>query len=535
MTPVKINACFGIVHGDQSWPTGIILLPGLRSDELHGYDGLRQMAESFAENNYPTLRFHYASTGNSLDAGEQEYWSYWKANIHEAINWLIRTYQVKGVILVGLRFGSLLAASIAAERNDIAGLILLQPIWRGRSYLSRLVVEMHAEADKPIPMGRFYFSLATRKILQDLALQNMTPPKHCRVLILSTDSGSTLTSVTNIWQAAGVDVTTQPMAQLDFMLRPTFNNDEERPDMTCLIDWIGPSTHDSEPVNLKQDCVLEGAHFSETPLVFGEDDLFGILCTPKQPVSRTVVLMGNASADPHCSASTVGLARQLAAQGIYSLRFDFAGIADSVHDNQHTHIFAVPRAADFAQAADKLFSLGFERFATQGLCSGAYHAYHGAMGYKRINAVLAINMPFFEWVPGPLEYLDFNVRPPSALLEQVKTKEFWRNVVYKATHNKINYKHYIGMVLHKVLRRPNGMRQVAEMPHVHMQFLCGETDKSRSVLAEAFSPRPPSQIEIVVMSDLNHAMTTAAMWASVAIQMAAFLTQETVEPSSEMR
>ncbi len=59
-----------------------------------------------------------------------------------------------------------------------------------------------------------------------------------------------------------------------------------------------------------------------------------------------------------------------------SLRFDFAGLGDSIHYHDGADIqtdpFTQDRTADINAAMDALGALGFTRFALHGLCSGAY-------------------------------------------------------------------------------------------------------------------------------------------------------------------
>ena len=51
--------------------------------------------------------------------------------------------------------------------------------------------------------------------------------------------------------------------------------------------------------------------------------------------------------------------------------------------------------------------MGYRRFAVNGLCSGAYHAFHAALADQRISALLPINLPLFTLrydKPGPSSF-----------------------------------------------------------------------------------------------------------------------------------
>ena len=114
-----------------------------------------------------------------------------------------------------------------------------------------------------------------------------------------------------------------------------------------------------------------------------------------------VLLSGNGGRDPHYGAArqNVDFARYLARHGIACLRFDFAGLGDSIgppgKENLLTHTFT-DRLPDIRAALDALESEGFRRFAMLGLCSGAYHAFHAALADPRLSRLLLVNLPLFQ-------------------------------------------------------------------------------------------------------------------------------------------
>ena len=86
------------------------------------------------------------------------------------------------------------------------------------------------------------------------------------------------------------------------------------------------------------------------------------------------------------------LARDLAAQGLASLRFDLGGVGDSP-DSPHVQADAnaqaiqdVQTAMDFLQA-----EYGIERFVVMGLCSGADDAFDAALADPRITGAVMID------------------------------------------------------------------------------------------------------------------------------------------------
>jgi pimeloyl-ACP methyl ester carboxylesterase len=159
-----------------------------------------------------------------------------------------------------------------------------------------------------------------------------------------------------------------------------------------------------------------------------------MLCRPSGASARDlVVVIGNTGGDPHYGFArfSVELARTLAAEGIASLRLDFAGLGDSRPPggdaDAASHIFDIDRLGDFSAALDALEALGYRRFAVQGLCSGAYHAFHAAVREPRIGAAMLLNMPLFSWRPGDsIEYVNRKItRTPGYYLANAVRREVW--------------------------------------------------------------------------------------------------------------
>ena len=131
----------------------------------------------------------------------------------------------------------------------------------------------------------------------------------------------------------------------------------------------------------------------EIPVLFGPDrSLVGVVSTPMEegkmaPVACLMLNMGaNYRVGPH--RINVKLARQMAAQGVSSIRFDLAGLGDSGPPSGSNH-FMTQVVLD-VQAAMNLVEtmLGIRRFIVIGLCSGAANGMATAMTDPRIVGLL---------------------------------------------------------------------------------------------------------------------------------------------------
>jgi alpha-beta hydrolase superfamily lysophospholipase len=144
-----LDGLFGWFHsgsGAAKADVAVLICGTLSREALDSHHSLRVMADAFARSGYPTMRFDYAGSGDSCDIAEPadapaEHWSMWRKNIHAVADELRRRTGARRLIFCGLRIGATLAATAAASRDDIAALILLAPVLRGRSYLRQLQIE----------------------------------------------------------------------------------------------------------------------------------------------------------------------------------------------------------------------------------------------------------------------------------------------------------------------------------------------------------------------------------------------------------
>ena len=142
----------------------------------------------------------------------------------------------------------------------------------------------------------------------------------------------------------------------------------------------------------------------ERVLQFGPSGrLIGILCEPIDATlgrSKPAVLLSNVGVSHRVGPFrlNVHLARRLAAQGYYSLRFDFAGLGDSEASPDGGS--ETDRAIAEASAAMDLITVrtGIDRFVMMGLCSGADKTHIVATTDQRIvGAAFIDGYAFTTW------------------------------------------------------------------------------------------------------------------------------------------
>ena len=143
----------------------------------------------------------------------------------------------------------------------------------------------------------------------------------------------------------------------------------------------------------------------ERAFTFGSHaNLFGVLAEP-DPADAVpgapAVLLANMGVNHRVGANRlwVDLARRLARQGSYVLRFDLSGLGDSLprpgaHGDLERAVLDLGEAMDFVRAKG-----GPDTFAVMGLCSGADSAHAIAVRDPRVRAVVYVDG--FVWrTPG---------------------------------------------------------------------------------------------------------------------------------------
>ena len=412
MQPVSFAGCFGWLHeASFGSDTAVVLCPGLGRDAATAHRSLRILADHLAANGYPALRFDYRGCGDSCDLDGLDSFDAWEQSLQAAVDWTLANSGASRLVLAGLRFGAALATLAAAARSEVAGLVLLEPVLRGRSYVAQLSVvarmrgrPAHAEG---LIVDELRLSPQTLRRMAQLDLRHVALVPGCAVAVASTSPSSALSAVVQAWSDPGRAVVCQDFLGLEALLRPTHLADEPDVDATRMLSWLRAALP-ARPVRLLTPAVtaapLRPGGCIETPLRFGDGRLFGVLCRPETEGCGRAVVIVNSGGDPHYGYArfSVEFARRLAGAGTPSLRMDFAGLGDSISPPDDiageaaTHVFEVERTGDIGAGLDALTELGYDRFALHGLCSGAYHAFQAAVADPRIDRLLLVNLPWFS-------------------------------------------------------------------------------------------------------------------------------------------
>lgn len=389
-----------------SGDAGVVLCPGIGRDAHVSYTTLRRLAAELAQAGYPTLRFDYPGTGDSKDVPDGDPALGWRRGVDDAIAFM-RSTGVRRIILCGYRLGALLSLLTSADHDDVEDVVMIDPVISGASFIREIGISASLGGERhsaqSVEIDGFAIASGQRSPLHAMDALSLPAPPARRLLILTPGSSRQAERLAERMSKLGLEVTQATFEPIREFARDGYVG--QTVDLDAIRKWL-PSVgkHSAPPWTPSVDTLLTGNDFVERPLPFATG-LFGVLCRPPgddQPGS--VVLLGNCGSSPRYGPARfhVFIARQLAAAGIASLRFDFAGLGESslAESGTETHIYETGRSADVSAAIDALASLGYRNFIAAGVCSGGYHAWLATLDDTRIGTVLMVNPAVFAWREG---------------------------------------------------------------------------------------------------------------------------------------
>lgn len=129
--------CFHPVSAEQR-NIASVLCPPLGDEAIRIHRAYKQIAFRLSRSGVPTLRFDYFGWGDSAGDDTDATLTRWEADINTAIEEVKRRSGATRVVLIGLRLGATLALQVANHRQDVAGVVLWEPVNKGSDYLQEM-------------------------------------------------------------------------------------------------------------------------------------------------------------------------------------------------------------------------------------------------------------------------------------------------------------------------------------------------------------------------------------------------------------
>ncbi len=398
-----------------------ILCPSVGIDYMNAWRGLRHLAESLATRGQTLWRIDYPQTGASADPPQQDQPALWVDSIRRLIDQLRSRPDVSGIGLIGFRFGATLAA-LAAQERPVEALVCWSPIVRGAQLIRQtLLLQNSAETEQQdglLEAAGWVLNEPTRKSVQAIDLGRLLP-NAARVLIVDGEDAKRSRRLHQAWSEQGAGaVDYLPLDETPDMLVDAHRTRVPRQTIAAIGDWVqgvqpgqaaGTGPVDALPASAR--LVVQPEGLAEASTVreqagFTASGLFAIHCRPPAETDETapLVLLLNSGSNHQVGPNRlyVSISRLLAGCGIESLRVDLPGLGETpARDGVEENLPYPPEPVVALQGLIDDLELGQRPLILMGLCSGAYHAFVGAIELRAdIREILLINPLTFYWEQG---------------------------------------------------------------------------------------------------------------------------------------
>lgn len=411
--PVAFDGCAGWLHAAPG-DVGVLLVSPWGFEALCLRRAWRMLADQLARAGYPTLRFDYPGCGDSLgDAASLPGLDALQAAVVGAGARLREMTGVRRLVVVGQGLGAALALR-AAQELEAEGAALLAPVARGRDYLRELslwgmtvaeTMSLTVEPGEGAAVAGFAMPERLKADLAGLDLAAATAAPG-QVFVAGRPGRAAEAKLAARLRELGAVVAETAYEGYDLALG---NPTAARPPMgliQAVRDWLqdafpGARRRAAGRLELEPP-VLATPDFVETAVRFGAaGELCGVLCEPRRPRRGAAVLMLSAGADPHMgwARCNVEHARELARDGIASLRMDAADVGDSegALSGDPVRLYDEGHIADARAGIDWLEARGLGPVLPVGRCSGAFAAFNAAARDPRIGDIVLVNQLRYIW------------------------------------------------------------------------------------------------------------------------------------------
>ena len=404
----------GFIGAAWYWPlsvaasTAVVLVPGIAHEERTMSGGLVALAEALADAGLPALLMDLHGCSQSAGRLEDDnIGARWEADIRAAVRHARET-GAERIIVVGVRLGFPLAAEALAD-EPLAALVAWAPIVSGRRYVRELkVLQRISDADEAgtIAIGGFSFPRTVLERIAALDLAQIAVPNASCVMMREMTEG-----LYAPWLARLSEQGMIVQEQVSTQIHPWLFGGKDQPelpheDINGLARWCR-ALHDQQSTDGEGapmepaprptiEFVHQGRPVRETFVEIGPSRLTGVLSEPVGAANGHAVRLMVSTVGP--GRTFADFARDEAARGNTSLRFDFAGFGTSGRGDavQGGELYSDEGSRDVQAAIEYLRGAGHRHIYSLGFCAGAWSMIHGSCNAPELRAAVAINVALYR-------------------------------------------------------------------------------------------------------------------------------------------
>lgn len=409
--------------------TGVLLCRPWGHDEVCSRKFYKILADAIAEAGFPTLRFDYPGTVDSIDPDADHGLDTWMDAADKSAD-LLRKLGCKRIVVFGLAFGTVIAHHLVRTRKDLSGAIFAAPLASGRRFIreTKLSEKLLYETEQ-IPLTRMDAD-------QTSILGNVMPPRVATDLSkFKLDCPDNLNELPVLCFARENIKGDQDFASLlsSQCSNATVSDFPEFADLTVevltskvpykmvgtVVDWMRETQEATSSAavkidlaNLKPTAVSDTYRETASYLDVADKRLMIVATEPPAGTDvGAVFIFGNTGGYDHhggLARNSVHAARTLAEHGVASIRFDSVNTGDSYPDlpvGQEV-LYTPVSIEDFQHMVDFASEKWSGPITLVGRCSSAYAAFHTAADDSRVRQLVLVNQLKFIWdkdVPNELK------------------------------------------------------------------------------------------------------------------------------------
>jgi pimeloyl-ACP methyl ester carboxylesterase len=415
----------------------------------------RVLAEALSAAGISSLRFDYQGTGDALDFDRLDAGlGIWLSDLASAGKALRELAGVKEIIVIGHGIGASLTQECFAEADGVRGLALLAPVLSGRAYVREMSIWAQMIEEAPAKEGGnlvFGGIALPEPLVADIRKISLTQASRSRVphyLVAGRGTASSHTTLADHLQKLGAQVKQVTYEEYDALVHDLSTSQPPERMTAAVLDWVNeisrqsaalkaPLTLAARPSDPRLSARLEGDDFVETPVRFGDGNrLYGILCEPRdgKHAGATAIMLSTAyERASGWGRITTLAARNFAAKGIASLRFDPANVADSppLAGAPRQIIYSEAQHQDVDAAIAFIESRNLGPVILTGRCSGGYLAFRTAARDPRVKGLVVVNAYTLFWDPKQSidEWLQFSPQQLSSYGAKALKLETWKKIL----------------------------------------------------------------------------------------------------------
>jgi alpha-beta hydrolase superfamily lysophospholipase len=491
VTPVSFGSCRGwldLPPVDTVRRDGIVLFGPYGYEDLTARYSLARLAASLSENGHPVLRFDLPGTGDSLDDELDDCpMSAWVDAGLAACAVLRERSGACARILIGFRVGGTVAALVAQALQDrgqtLLGLALLGVAIQGRQYIREL--QTLTNHDPELRFAGFPMGAAIQSALNGVDLRAFAQAPAQRIFLAFASESKAQTELVSAWAQDGAvtRVGYPDMARhlgestTSYLPVALF----EQLKQWCAIDIRADGTNPSDKSDslgvqrLNDRGMLRGSGFVEHAVFIPAKVLLtGVWCESEaMPSPKVVLVLSSSGRNPHIGGARVWvqLARRLAEHGIFSVRFDLAGIGDSppmagAPEHLIYHSSGIPQLRSVIDHVAARFPEA--KICLIGICSGGFLAFHESISDSRVAGLMIVNLQCYEWRDGTSleEVADLLGKSTKTYRQLLADPQTW----VRLRHGRVNTLYILKMAGRRILSRLKqvvaDMQQLVRPPQV---------------------------------------------------------------------